>query len=79
VVAYDPVAVESVRERFPDVEYAPDAASALDGAAGAHVVTDWEEFVALDAEFDRMATPVVVDGRRVVSRYGGLTDEGLTW
>jgi len=79
VVAYDPVAVEAMRERFPDIEYAESAAAALEGAHGAVVVTDWEEFATLDGEFDAMARPVVVDGRRVVTRREGITYEGLTW
>jgi UDPglucose 6-dehydrogenase len=79
VVAYDPVAGEDMRERFPDIEYAESAAAALDGAHLALVVTDWDEFAALDEEFDAMATPVVVDGRRIVGRRDGLTYEGLTW
>ena len=79
VVAYDPVATENMRERFPDVEYAGSAAEALSGAAGAAVVTDWDEFAALDSEFDAMETPVVVDGRRIVERRDGITYEGLTW
>ena len=79
VVAYDPVAVENMRERFPNVEYADSAAAALAGAHAALAVTDWDEFAALDSEFDRMATPVVVDGRRIVERREGITYEGLTW
>jgi len=79
VVAYDPVATEPMRERFPDVEYADGAGAALDGAAGAVVVTDWDEFAALDAEFDAMAERVVVDGRRIVERREDITYEGLTW
>ena len=34
---------------------------------------------ALDAEFNAMADPVVVDGRRIVERRDGITYEGLTW
>ena len=79
VVAYDPVATERMREHFPDVEYAASAADALRGAVGAVVVTDWDEFGALDEAFDAMAQPVVVDGRRIVDRRDGLTYEGLTW
>ena len=41
VVGYDPVSTETMRERFPDVEYAESASDAL-------VVTDWDEFAALD-------------------------------
>ena len=79
IVAYDPVAAGNMRERFPDIEYANSAPAALEGADGAVVVTGWDEFGALDGAFDAMASPVVVDGRRVVSRREGITYEGLTW
>ncbi|MFB6092319.1 MAG: UDP-glucose 6-dehydrogenase AglM [Haloquadratum sp.] len=77
VVGYDPVATENFRERYPDIEYAGTAASALDGADAALVVTDWPEFADLDGEFDAMATPVVVDGRRIVTRREGIVYESL--
>jgi len=79
VVAYDPVAGPEMRDHFPDIEYADSAAAALDGAHGAAVVTDWDEFATLDSEFDAMADPVVVDGRRIISPREGITYEGLTW
>jgi UDPglucose 6-dehydrogenase len=79
VVAYDPVASEPMADRFPEVTDADSAGAALEGAHGAVVVTDWDEFAALDAEFDAMADPVVVDGRRVVDRREGIVYEGLTW
>ncbi|MDL0118508.1 UDP-glucose 6-dehydrogenase AglM [Halobacterium salinarum] len=79
VVAYDPVAVENMREHFPDIEYADTPEDALDGAATALVVTDWPEITDLDEEFDAMQTPVVVDGRRAIDRRDGIVYEGLTW
>jgi UDPglucose 6-dehydrogenase len=79
VVAYDPVATENMRERFPEIEYVDSAAEALEDAHAAVVVTDWDEFAALDSEFDAMADPVIVDGRRIVEPCEGLTYEGLTW
>jgi UDPglucose 6-dehydrogenase len=79
VVAYDPVATANMAERFPDIEYVDAADAALEGAHAAVVVTDWDEFAALDEAFDAMAEPVVVDGRRTVERREGLTYEGLTW
>ncbi|QCJ47404.1 UDP-glucose 6-dehydrogenase AglM [Haloprofundus sp. MHR1] len=79
VVGYDPVATENMRTEFPDIEYADSAAEALAGATAAVVVTDWDEFAALDEEFDAMERPVVVDGRRVVERRDGIEYEGLTW
>jgi len=79
VTAYDPVAMENARNYVDDVAYADSAASALNGADGAVVVTDWDEFAALDEAFDAMADPVVVDGRRIIERPDGITYEGLTW
>jgi UDPglucose 6-dehydrogenase len=83
VVAHDPVAVARFRESFPDlaedVAFVDTPAAALEGAHACLVVTDWPEYGDLDAEFDAMATPVVVDGRRVVSRRDGIVYEGLTW
>ena len=79
IVAYDPVATEKMRERFPDIEYADSAADALAGAHGALVVTDWDEFATLDSEFDAMKESVVVDGRHAIKRREGITYEGLTW
>lgn len=79
VVAYDPVASDRMREQFPDIEYADSPEAAVDGAAAALVVTEWDEIAALDDAFDTMATPVVVDGRRAIDRRDGIIYEGLTW
>lgn len=79
VVAYDPVAIDAMRARFPEIAYATSAADALEGAEAAVVVTDWDEFAALDEAFDRMSRPVVIDGRRIVQRRDGITYEGITW
>jgi UDPglucose 6-dehydrogenase len=79
VAAYDPVAAETMREEFPEVEYADSPEAALEGAVAALVVTEWEEVAELDGEFDHMATPVVIDGRHAIDRREGIVYEGLTW
>ena len=79
VTAYDPVAIENAKTYLNDITYADSAADALADADGAVVVTDWDEFATLDDEFDAMASPVVVDGRRTVARRDGIIYEGLTW
>jgi len=79
IVAFDPVAADNMRERFPEIEYADSPAAALDDATAALVVTDWPEITELDKQFDTMATPVVVDGRRAIDRREGIVYEGLTW
>jgi UDPglucose 6-dehydrogenase len=68
-----------MRKHFPDIQYVESPVAALDGASAALIVTDWEEITALDEEFDAMTTPVVVDGRRAISRRDGIVYEGLTW
>jgi len=79
VIAYDPVAVENMRAHFPDISYSSSPSAALNGAAAALVVTDWEEISELDEGFDTMTTPVVIDGRRAIDRRDGIVYEGLTW
>ena len=58
--------VERLRRRPVDANVAP-------------VVTDWPEFAVLDAEFDPMATAVVIGGRWVIGRRDEFGDEGPTW
>ncbi len=79
VVAHDPVAAENARVVLPDLTCVEAPGEALDGAAAACVCTDWPGYADLDAEFDAMSTPVVVDGRRVIERREGIVYEGLTW
>jgi UDPglucose 6-dehydrogenase len=79
IVAYDPVANDAMATEFPDVEYAASPADALTDSYGALVVTDWDEFAALDDEFDDMRRSLVIDGRHIITRRDGITYEGLTW
>jgi UDPglucose 6-dehydrogenase len=80
VVAHDPVAIEPARRALGGVavEYEPDLAQALDGAAAAVIVTRWRDYErvpALVAGLD--PAPIVVDGRRMlepesVPAYAGI-------
>lgn len=79
VVAYDPVAIANMRERFSDIKYVDSPDQALEGSVAALVVTAWEEIEALDEAFDHMQTPVVIDGRHAIDRRDGIVYEGLTW
>ncbi len=79
VVAYDPVATENMRHEIPEITYGTSAAEALADASAAVVVTEWDEFAALDGEFDAMREKVVIDGRRVIEPTDGMTYEGLAW
>ncbi|MDT8067133.1 MAG: UDP-glucose/GDP-mannose dehydrogenase family protein [Terriglobia bacterium] len=71
IVAYDPAAMDRAREEL-ESDSVTFAASAYDAAKGADamlVLTDWEEFTALD--FDRMRKelrhPILIDGRNLYS------------
>ncbi len=69
VVAYDPAAMERLRAELPakGIKYASDAYEAARGADALLLLTDWEEFAALDLERIRAALryPIVIDGRNL--------------
>jgi len=77
VRVYDPVGMEQAKAMLSDVAYADNAYSCAEGASALVIVTEWEQFRALD--FTRlkkiMERPVLVDLRNVyradeVARYG---------
>lgn len=65
--AYDPESMEQARPLMPEVSFHDDAYSAIAGAEALVIVTEWDEFRALD--LDRVKSllkqPVVVDLRNV--------------
>ena len=80
VVGYDPIAIDNMRAMLPTVTYAQTALEALEGADACVLVTEWEEFLALDWETVRtvMATPVVIDGRNALEAQS-LTGLGFAY
>ena len=48
VVAYDPEGIRMARTMLPGVEFADKAYACLEGADAAVVITEWDEFRALD-------------------------------
>jgi UDPglucose 6-dehydrogenase len=78
-ILYDPTTAGEQLAADMLIESADSAEQALAGADGALVMTGWEEFETLDREFDRMSSPVIIDGRRVIKRREGIVYEGLTW
>src|SRR5262249_32790921 len=69
ITAYDPAAMERAAEQFPPnaVEFAPDAYAAMKNADACLVLTEWEDFAALDIARMKQALryPIVVDGRNL--------------
>jgi UDPglucose 6-dehydrogenase len=70
VRAFDPVAREQAEKIFKDIDFAPDAFSAAEGADALVIVTEWDEFRALDLDklAHAMRGKVLVDLRNVYDR-----------
>jgi UDPglucose 6-dehydrogenase len=83
VSAYDPVARHQAEQLLSDIDFADDSYGAAEGADGLVIVTEWDEFRALD--LDRIASVmrggVLVDLRNVYDRddaeLAGLTYFGI--
>ncbi len=78
--AYDPKGVEEAKKLLSDVTYCDDAYSTMKDADVIVIVTEWNEFRALD--FDRVKSlvkaPVIVDLRNVYAR-GDLESLGFQY
>ncbi len=68
VHAYDPAAAGHASRALPTLVTVDSAVEALTGADVAVIATEWPEFKELDwaSARDRMATPLVIDGRRLL-------------
>jgi len=67
VRAYDPVGMTHAHHEFPDVLFADGPYACADGADALVIVTEWEQFRALDLERIKrsMKQPVLIDLRNV--------------
>jgi UDPglucose 6-dehydrogenase len=70
VRAYDPAGMEQARALIGEVTYCEDAYACAEGADALVIVTEWEQFRALDLARlkEIMARPVVVDLRNIYRR-----------
>src|SRR3954471_4694897 len=80
VSAFDPVAREQAEKIFTGIEFAPDADAAAAGADALVIVTEWDEFRALDLEKigESLRGKVLVDLRNVYDR-GEAEEAGLDY
>ncbi len=64
---YDPQAMQRTKEFFPDIKYCKDSYDACQGADALIVLTEWDEFKALDfAKIKKLLhRPLIIDGRNV--------------
>ena len=67
VRAYDPAGMEQAKKVLEGVDYADGPYECVEGADALVIVTEWEQFCALDLDLLRqvMARPVVVDLRKI--------------
>jgi UDPglucose 6-dehydrogenase len=67
VRAFDPAGMEQAKELIPDVTFCEGPYSCVEGADGLVIVTEWEQFRALDLDRMRqqMACPILIDLRNV--------------
>jgi len=70
VRAFDPAGMCHAKMVLPDVTYCEGPYSCADGADGLVIVTEWEQFRALDLDRikQQMACPVLIDLRNIYSR-----------
>jgi UDPglucose 6-dehydrogenase len=80
VRAYDPHGMEEARKLMPRLETAGDPYSCIEGADAMLILTEWDQFRALD--FDRVKValrkPVVIDLRNIY-QPADLAAKGLTY
>ena len=80
VSAFDPIAREQAEKVFSGVDFADDAYAAADGADALVIVTEWDEFRALDLEriAGLLRGKILVDLRNVYDR-GDAEEAGLSY
>lgn len=83
VRAYDPEGVEQARPLLTNVDFSPSPYAAAEGADALVIVTEWDEFRALDLEriASVLKTPLLVDLRNIYppaeAEHAGLTLVGV--
>jgi UDPglucose 6-dehydrogenase len=69
IIAYDPAGMRLARSLLPDVQFVETAYDCVEGAHAAVIITEWDEFHALDLKRVRAALmrPIMVDLRNIYS------------
>jgi len=80
ILAYDPVGMAEARRLMPELKTAADPYACLQDADAAVIITEWDEFRALD--FDRMKaalrSPVLIDLRNIY-KPAEMASRGFTY
>jgi UDPglucose 6-dehydrogenase len=80
VRAHDPHGMVEARKLMPALETAPDPYSCLDGADAVVILTEWDQFRALDLDRvkRRLRSPVVIDLRNIY-KPADMAERGFTY
>ena len=80
IVAYDPEGMENAARELSDVQFADGAYSCAEGADALVIVTEWNQFRALDLDRLKsvMKQPVLVDLRNIYRRFE-VEGKGFTY
>lgn len=67
IKAYDPKAMNKMKELFPDIEYCSSVYEVAEGSDCLLILTEWDEFKKMNLKKIKslMATPVIIDGRNI--------------
>ena len=70
--AYDPAAMKAIGQRFPELALCQDAYEVCEGADALVIITEWNEFRALDLARVKqlLAEPILIDLRNVYEPSG---------
>jgi len=80
VKAYDPKAIENMKQIHPDIEYTNNYEKALEHSDAALIVTDWKEFNEISRkDLQKMKNTLILEGRRMEYDLDGENKEGITW
>jgi len=81
IAAYDPAAAERAREILnSNIEFVSSAYEAASGADALLILTEWDEFAALDLNrlHKQLKYPIVIDGRNLYDP-GAMAVQGFTY
>jgi UDPglucose 6-dehydrogenase len=78
--AFDPEGMDEAKKLMPDLDYCSDPYEAMEGADALILVTEWNEFRALDIDRVKrvMRRPLVIDLRNIYNPEE-MTAAGLTY
>src|SRR5689334_3355840 len=78
--AFDPEGMNEAKKLMPELTYCDDAYAAMDGADALVLITEWNEFRALDLGRVRslLRRPLVIDLRNIY-KPGEMTEAGLVY